>query len=141
MPDSSGEYPWTNWKNCVIRKNIPNVHRKIVVIAPLPVENGRTLNSRGSSIGFEIESSYRTKSAPPTTNAAKPASVAGDVHPSSGPSITANTSPTSATTESTAPIGSSAVWPGSRDVGTNSTVSTISSTTMGMQTMKTEPHQ
>ena len=49
--------------------------------------------------------------------------------------------PHEATTERRLPIGSSAVRPGSREVGTNSAVSKSNAATIGRVTMNTEPHQ
>src|SRR3954463_540324 len=140
-PASTVEYPRTCCVYCVSRKMVPNSARNANVIAPLAAEKRGFSKKRTSSIGFELCSSHRknpTSTAMPTAN---PASTAGDVQPSLGPSMTAHSSTARPTIERSDPKGSSLPACGSLESGTSRYPATSASTTTGTFTRNTEPHQ
>jgi hypothetical protein len=86
-PASSGEYPRTNWRNCVRRKRNPNITKKANVMTPEPIEKPGLRKYFIGSIGYSWRNSQSTN--PTSENAATTNAMATSVlvQPLAGPSM------------------------------------------------------
>ena len=141
MPAWSGVNPSTNCMYCVRKNSDPNNAKNTNVTARDAAEKRGLAKNETSSIGFGTCSSHATNATSSTAPTTKAATIRGDVHPCEGPSMIAKRRVTSVAIESSVPTMSMCAPNGSRDVGTISTVATTATITMGMLTMKIEPHQ
>jgi hypothetical protein len=134
-------YPRTNWRYWVCRNMDPNRAKKTSVTAVLAAVNRGFEKKCTSSMGWSLCSSQATKAPSRAAATRKAPSVPPSVQPRPGASMMPHTSTTRPTMESRAPTRSSPRGDGSLDSGTNSRPPTRARRTMGMFTMKTEPHQ
>ena len=80
-PASNGPYPFTAWKNWVIRKMNPNSEKNATATIPAAVANLRLANSATSRIGCATTSSRQTKSPITAIATTIPTMVRASVHP------------------------------------------------------------
>ena len=107
-----------------------------VAVNAAPTVKRRRLKKERSSRGYLVRSSRSTKAAPPRAATAKQTRTEREVHPSSGPWITAYTSEDTATTDIRAPGTSSGLASGSRLSVMSMNVNTMAAAAMGMFTRK-----
>ena len=96
-----------------------------------PTLKRRSLNSSSGSMGWRARCCHLSRTAPNTTAIAKAASTGTDVQPCSGPSMMPYISAVMATMERPAPAGSRRRGRSSRDRGSHSAMTIITTATTG----------
>ena len=92
-PASSGEYPWTIWKNWASRKIAPNMPKLISSEVALAAEKARLRKKRMGTIGSVVRSSHQTKAPRRTMPAAMGPATPRLVQPCSLPRTRPQTMP------------------------------------------------
>ena len=84
-PASSGEYCWTDWKNCASRKIAPKMPKVIASDTPLVAAKARERKKRIGSIGAGVRSSWATNATTRSVPTAIEPTTSGEPQPAALP--------------------------------------------------------